>query len=239
MAKTTATVLPKIATTGMPGFLLWMRRDNPRAYKKLAQDIPAVSAFEEQLQSYVDPAALVPGMSGVVYDKPALDADQDDWFLDPASVLQGFDAAEVVSGVEDEYGNGMGDISDVFSSIGGALSSAASSVGSWLGANAGTLITAGTSLALVAKQNQLAQTQLQLAQAGQPPAQTAIAYTAQGQPYYVPVQRTGIQQGYSSGLQTYPTLRTAAASAAPLGVPLWVWAAGVAGVGLLFLLRRR
>jgi len=225
-AQTKAKVLAPIKTPGMPGFLLWMRRDNPRAYKKLLTDIPSIGIFEEQLQNYVDPAALVPGMSGIRFDKPPLERDQDNWFLDPAQVL--------------------GDLSDVFSSIGSTIADTASSVGSWLGNNAASLLTAGASVALVAKQSQLAQSQLQLAQAGRAPMQTAVAYTAQGQPYYVPVQQSGMATPFPSLLpaQSYPqTYRPAStfssASTAPLGVPLWVWLAGVGGIALLWVLKRR
>lgn len=41
---------PRIAQPGMPGFLLWARRDNPSLYAQLRTNFPAVAQFEQTLQ---------------------------------------------------------------------------------------------------------------------------------------------------------------------------------------------
>jgi hypothetical protein len=44
-----AKLAPKISTTGVPGFLLWARRDTPELYAAMVRDLPEVAAFEKQL----------------------------------------------------------------------------------------------------------------------------------------------------------------------------------------------
>ncbi len=41
---------PPITQAGMPGFLLWARRDNPALYASLQREFPAVAQFEEALR---------------------------------------------------------------------------------------------------------------------------------------------------------------------------------------------
>ena len=59
---TKAILLPKISVTGIPGFLLWARREQPRLYGALVARFPEVYAFEERVKIDVDPAA---GMGGL------------------------------------------------------------------------------------------------------------------------------------------------------------------------------
>jgi hypothetical protein len=42
---------PKIPEKGMPGFLLWARRDNPALYASLCREFPEVRAFDSAVKS--------------------------------------------------------------------------------------------------------------------------------------------------------------------------------------------
>lgn len=44
-----AKLAPRIDTKGVPGFLLWARRDSPALYSAMVRDIPEVAAFDKQL----------------------------------------------------------------------------------------------------------------------------------------------------------------------------------------------
>lgn len=46
-----AQLTPRIATPGLPGFLLWARRDNPALYSGMVQSIPEVAQFEAALRA--------------------------------------------------------------------------------------------------------------------------------------------------------------------------------------------
>jgi hypothetical protein len=46
-----ARVNPRILVPGVPGFLLWARRDNPALYARLVAEFPEVAAFDGALQS--------------------------------------------------------------------------------------------------------------------------------------------------------------------------------------------
>lgn len=53
-----AVLAPRITATGIPGFLLWARRDNPALYNAMAQQLPEVAEFEAALRTE--------GMSGLL-----------------------------------------------------------------------------------------------------------------------------------------------------------------------------
>jgi hypothetical protein len=64
MAAAKMTLAPKIQVKGMPGFLLWTRRDNPTLYAALVQKFPEVAQFEAIVRN-ADPTELAQvGMSG-------------------------------------------------------------------------------------------------------------------------------------------------------------------------------
>jgi hypothetical protein len=46
-----AALAPRITTTGLPGFLLWARRDNPALYSAMVAQLPEVAAFEGALRA--------------------------------------------------------------------------------------------------------------------------------------------------------------------------------------------
>lgn len=116
------------------------------------------------------------------------------------------------------------DISSIGDAIGGALSS----VGSFLATNAVPLLSLGAGAYVATQQARIATSQLQRAQSGAVPVRTAIAYTAQGVPYSVPVGTPGNIQ----------PMATASASWIP-GIPNWALiAGGVGAVGLFFALKR-
>ena len=172
--------LPAIPYKGMPGFLLWARRDSPALYSALVDRFPVVGLFESKLRDEAHPG-------------------------------------------------GVGDFSDILSSIGDTIASSASDIGSWVADNAGTILKAGASVAVAVKGAQVAQTQLALAQMNKTPARTA--YNAQGQLVAVKPLATGV---YSP-----PTASGGILSGSVFGVPTWMLLAGAGAVGLIFLLRRR
>jgi hypothetical protein len=56
---------PKVKVPGMPGFLMWARRDNPHLYAALVKEFPAVALFEGAVKD-ADPTELAQaGMSGL------------------------------------------------------------------------------------------------------------------------------------------------------------------------------
>ena len=118
-----------------------------------------------------------------------------------------------------------------WSSIGSALSGAASSVGSvlshvgsFVATNAPAMLTTGAGLyGLVVKQ-QMLNSQLQLAQAGQYPAQTGIVQSPGNQPYMTSIAPAGSFTSILSG--------------SIAGIPTWILLVAVAGGGLLLLRRR-
>lgn len=155
------------------------------------------------------------------------------------AALAKFPAVKLFENAVQQESNNLGDFSDVFSSISDTVGSSLSSIGSFLSTNAVPLLTAGAGVYMATKQADIAQAQLQLAQTQRPPQQTGVAYTAQGQPYVVPVQ-----QNYPSLLNPSAGFSVRAApvaynSGAILGVPVWVWAAGAAGLVAVVLLSRR
>lgn len=73
MAKITGQLMPKIPQAGLPGFLLWSRRESPALYSALVDRFPEVANFEEQYKNSVDAGA---GM-GCVDCEPRLDGFMD------------------------------------------------------------------------------------------------------------------------------------------------------------------
>jgi hypothetical protein len=54
------TALPPITASGVPGFLLWARRDAPQIYSALVARFPVVNVFEQKLKDDVDPGSFGP-----------------------------------------------------------------------------------------------------------------------------------------------------------------------------------
>ena len=192
-AKTVTGVLqPKITVPGMPGFLLWARRDSPRLYGALVAKFPVVWRFEEAMKNLVDPSVL---------DNP-----------------------------------GLGDFSDIMSSLGGAISSAAGSIGSFVMNNAPALLTTAGSVFVATQQAKTAQAQAALATYGRPPAQTAYVTNAQGQSYPVPVQANqagGYNPYYAASMPPSGIMANLAS------VPMTTWLlGGGALIAVLLLLKR-
>ena len=185
--------LPPIEYEGMPGFLLWARRDQPPLYSALMKNIPSVRDFEMKYRAYM-----------------------------------------LESG-----GTGLGDFADFLGSVGNTVANAADSIGSFITDNAGSIFAAGTAVYGLTQQTKLAQTQLQVAQARQPPVRTGIAYGPQGQPYIVPIQPTA---NYPVGA-SYPVAMPGQSSATSFltssmyGIPMWALLA--VGGGLIFFMMRR
>ena len=126
-----------------------------------------------------------------------------------------------------------------WSSIGSALSSAASgvgsalsSVGSFVATNTPSILTTGAGLyGMIAKQ-QMLDSQLSLAQAGGYPAQTGIVQSPGNQPYLTTIGSTGMSPYYSGGGLSSVLYGSIA------GIPTWIFLAAAAG-GAFFLLRPR
>jgi hypothetical protein len=129
---------------------------------------------------------------------------------------------------------------DIFS----GLSSAASSVGSVLG-NVGSAVAQAlpsvASIYSTVQGGKLANAQLQYAQRNQTPVQTGYVTTPYGQVYPAPIAQTASPypgQPYGVPQSAYPSYQPSMLSARVGGIPVWVIAAGIGGVGLLLLLRR-
>ncbi len=129
-----------------------------------------------------------------------------------------------------------------WSSIGSALSGAASSVGSVLGnvgsyvaANAPAILTTGAGLYGVIAKQQMLDSQLQLAQSGAYPMQTGIVQSPGNQSYMTGISSTG---GY--GYSPYSTgIASGLLSSSILGIPSWIFLAAAVGGGALLLIKRR
>lgn len=174
-----------IDVPGMPGFLLWARRDNPKLYAAMKREIPAVAQFDAALQ---------------------VDA-------------------------------GMNGIADILKSVGSSVTNAAKSIGSFVKNNALPIATAALPLVVAAKEAKIARTQLELAQTMNPPMLTAPGAGGVAVPVR-PVNTPGFTPATpypydSSPPSTFGTFITRPV----LGVPTWVWLAGVGGIGLYMSLR--
>ena len=66
MAVTKGILAPKIAVAGMPGFLLWARRDQPEMYLALVRQFPVINRFEEMYKNEVDPGAGLGGFMDIL-----------------------------------------------------------------------------------------------------------------------------------------------------------------------------
>jgi hypothetical protein len=186
MATKKGILQPKIDAAGMPGFLLWARRDAKPLYSALVAKFPQVAAFEEQYKTAVDPEV---GLSG---------------FMDV---------------------------------LGSGLSSAASAIGSFVANNAGSIFSAAAGYAVASQQAKVAQTQLKLAQAAQPPAQTAIVQTPNG-PVSVPVQPSGTGYTYAQYMQASQPSTGIMASLSRVSPIIWIAGAGALATVLLLFKRR-
>lgn len=127
-----------------------------------------------------------------------------------------------------------------WSSIGSALSSAASgigstlsSVGSFVAQNTPAILTTGAGLyGLIAKQ-QMLDSQLSLAQAGQYPAQTGIIQSPGNQPYLTTIAPSGAVSSYGN------YYGSSLLSSTIMGIPSWIFLVGAAGGAILLLRARR
>ncbi|MHB8414596.1 MAG: hypothetical protein ACYDDA_03825 [Acidiferrobacteraceae bacterium] len=121
-----------------------------------------------------------------------------------------------------------------WSSIGSALSGAASSVGSvlsnvgsYVAQNTPAILTTGAGLyGMIAKQ-QMLDSQLSAAQAGGYPAQTGLVQSPGNQPYLTTIAPTGY------GAMSYPGSSFLTSSVA--GIPTWILLIAVVGGGVLLL----
>lgn len=124
-----------------------------------------------------------------------------------------------------------------WSSIGDSLSSAASSVGSvlssvgsYVAANTPAILSTGAGLyGMIAKQ-QMLDSQLSLARAGQYPAQTGLVQSPGNQPYLTTIAPTGAASIFSTSGILSGTIA---------GIPTWIFLGAIAGGGLLLLRGRR
>lgn len=138
----------------------------------------------------------------------------------------------------DDRPGGMGGVMDILSTIGNGISSAASSISSFVANNGATIFSAAGGYLIAQQQAKLANTQLQLAQASRPPVQTAMVTLPSGQQVSVPVQPTG------TGAATYATYsatpQTGGVMATLASVPLTTWLLGAGALaGVLLLVKRR
>ena len=143
---------------------------------------------------------------------------------------------QVKNYVDPEAGLGhMHGFADVFASIGSGLSGAASAIGRFVSNNGAALLAAGGTALVVNQQYKLANAQVQLAQAGQPPAQVAYVQTPNG-PVAVPVQNTGsgYQQSYYGQPQASPSMFSSLSR-----IPLTTWLIGAGALGTIFLTMKR
>lgn len=126
----------------------------------------------------------------------------------------------------------LGDLSDIFGSIGDAVTGSLSSIGDFITTQAPDLLKAAGTVYAAQQQQQLAQTQLQLAQLQKAPARTAVVPATATQPAYTVAVA---QQPAGSG---FVQLQRVAQSSVG-GFPLWgIAAAGAGAIGLALLLRR-
>lgn len=169
----TATVLPKIPQKGLLGFLLWLKRDHPAMYYKLASDVPAVSDFERTMD-------LVTGYTAV---------------KGGASPVSGFgDISDAFSSIGDA-------LASAGSAVAGAAGSIATWVGSNAGPILQTGLTVAKAVEqqrVVDSQLQLAM----MGRAPNQVAK-ANASTAGGMSTYYPVGQGGILSGSLLGLPTW------------------------------------
>lgn len=151
---------PRITEKGMPGFLLWARRESPALYASLRRQFPEVQQFEV--------AANTVGMSGLL---------------------------DSISGI-------------------------AGKIGTFVKQNALPILAAGVPLLIAKKQADVAMAQIRVANAEQPPLQTAL--TTQG--------------GYAVSVPVVPSIGTMIGK----NLPSWPWVfGGLAALGLIIYLRRR
>lgn len=142
----------------------------------------------------------------------------------------------VVADFENALKNaGLGDFSDILSSIGSGLASAGSTIANVFTNTAPALLSFGTTLVQAKAAQNLTNTQLQLAQAQRPPAQTATIQTANG-PMTVPVASTA--GGYAPmGVNAQGQFYTGSTFGG-LSLTTWLLIAGVGLTALLVLKRR-
>jgi hypothetical protein len=176
---------PRLSVPGIPGFLLWARRDNPALYAALVSQFPEVAEFDSALK------------------------------------------------VE-----GLGGLADILKGVGSALSSSAKKIGSFVVNYALPVASVAVPLVVAKKQADVAIAQMRVADAQQPPMQTALLPgQSPGWPQAVPVQQVG---GQWQQVPVGSVMAAATPLSSPvLGVPLWGWIAGAGALGLVWWMRRR
>lgn len=136
---------------------------------------------------------------------------------------------------------GLGDFSDILSSIGSSLASAGSTIATVFTQNAPALVSFGTTLIQAKAAQSLTNTQLKLAQAQQSPAQTATVQTANG-PVTVPMVKNAAGQYVPATVSTSGQLVGAGggflSSLGNVSMTTWLLVAGV-GLTMILLLKRK
>lgn len=136
---------------------------------------------------------------------------------------------------------GLGDFSDILSSIGSSLASAGSTIANVFTQNAPALLQFGTTLVQAKAAQNLTNTQLQLAKAQQPPAQTATVQTANG-PVTVPMVKNAAGQYVPATVTTagavVPTGGSFLTSLSNVPITTWLLVAGV-GIAAIMLIKRK
>ena len=224
-------VSPKtpITQTGALGYLLWLRRDLPPVYSAVKAQFPAVANFE---------TALLRQNAGLGQD------DLTDSFSDtlPEIDLSATMDTPITSDFAPTFdtptftASNMSlpapDLPPVASSIdaGGAAGAAASNVSTSTLSSIGSAVAAILPVAIKAasavgvavinsqtasKAQQTAQLQLAAAMAGKSPYQTGIITTGTGSQYLAPIIGANAAAALTSSV---------------IGLPLWVWLAGGAGL---------
>jgi len=151
-----------------------------------------------------------------------------------AGLVQNIPEVALFERTMQEQGEGLGDWTDIFASIGSAVGSAASSIGSFVATNGNSLLQAATGIYGVTQASKLANTQLQLAQANRPPVQTAVTQTPYG-PQVLPAYPIQAQPVAYPGATNYPATYVPAAAPTWIpGVPNWVPIAAAAGLVAVF-----
>lgn len=183
------------------------------------------------VKGILQPKIEQPGMVGFLLwarrDAPALYG---------ALVKEFREVAEFEEAVNaDDRPGGVGGFFDVLASVGSSIGSAASSIGNFVVNNGAAIFSAAGGYLVASQQAKLANTQLALARATQPPAQTAYVTNAQGQLVPVPVQSTGA--GYAA--YNAATLPSTGLLATLSRVPLTTWLMGAGALATIVLLLKR
>lgn len=183
------------------------------------------------VKGILQPKIETPGMIGFLLwarrDAPALYGALVHRFSEVARFEEALNAEDIPGGVSG--------FMDVLSSIGGSIGSAASSIGNFVVNNGAAIFSAAGGYFVASQQAKLANTQLALARATQPPAQTAYVTNAQGQMVPVAVQPSGT----SYAAYNAATLPQGGILSTLSKIPVMTWLTGAAALATVVLLVKR